>query len=72
MTKKVPAYNPRQYTVNPPVKPIGKATVSLPSTNQRSSHIPEYKPRYATPQSNKGAHELVREVQRRVHGGRKS
>ncbi len=65
--KKVPSYHPRQYVANPPVRPIGKATVSMPASNERSPHIPKYQPRYETPMSNKANHELVRQLQQRVH-----
>ncbi len=67
MTKKVPPYSPRQYVTNPPVRPIGKATVSMPASNQRSPHIPKYQPKQVTTSSNKANHDVVRAVQQRVH-----
>jgi len=67
MTKKVPPYHPAQYTVNPPVKPIGRATVSMPATNERTPHVAEYKPRYQTPNSRAAIYDRVRAVQQAVH-----
>jgi len=67
VTKKVPSYHPRQYTVNPPVRPIGKATVSMPASNQRNPHIPTYEPRYQTPNSRAAVYDRVRAVQQAVH-----
>lgn len=67
MTKHIPSYTPRQYVTNPPARPIGRATVSVPATNQRSPHIPAYAPRYETPMSNKPLHDQVRALQSRVH-----
>ncbi len=67
MTKKVPPYSPRQYVTNPPVRPIGKATVSMPASNQRNPHIPTYEPRYQTPNSRAAVYDRVRAVQQAVH-----